>query len=303
MRPRNVYDIALYTYLLTLGGGEHRLCTKDTALLLGMSKKTLLEARRRLEMEGLIEVEKGQGQMGAVYRVRSVEECEEEWRRRRGEMRESVGVGESADGHGKPEKPDGESKEDTDGQLADRGQSPEAGAEMRDGSMYVGVRSVEVTDGLADEVMRSEQQWIETLCVKNRLTREQVEAMLREFVDTLQCDAVERKEMGDFKHHFSRWLKIEVAKRNNNSNNTYNTYGQQRRQDGGHGRQERGQTKQEQREEQIRRRKSDDIARLQRLSAKYGGGMQGGDRSEGGLRQSGGVHGGLESEGAAYPFK
>lgn len=339
MRPRNVYDIALYTYLLSLGDGEHRLCTKDTALLLGMSKKTLLEARRRLEMEGLIEVEKGQGQMGAMYRVRSVEECEEDWRRRREEMRGgSVEGGGGMGGHGMSEKPDGAVKVDgavkadggsallnsgiteeqwrraeeewvkNDGAVGEAAvqearKQKERAQEKKMEWKDVEERSVEVNDGLVDSVMREEQQWIETLCVKNRLTKEQTEAMLREFVDTLQCDAVERKEMRDFKHHFSRWLRIEIQKRNNN-NNAYNTYGQQRRQEGGQGKQWRGQTKQEQREEQVRRRKADDIARLQRLAARYGYSEKpGGGGAEGGLRQSGDVHAGLESEGATYPFK
>lgn len=246
-RPHNVYDVALYTYLLTHGGGRHRLCTRDMALVLGMSKRSLLDARRRLEIEGLIVVvEKGHGQLGAVYEV--------------------VGLDGGGDGNGgfkKPETPNGKHAEEDDCNdcreaVSHETKSAPTAAEDRAGEADARAHMGElrVDDALPDLIAETEKEWVGLCKKKMAMTEDEMKAKLVAFVDLLVCDGVRWKNIKEFKRHFNRWCRIS----NQDDTKTRKDGRRQEKQD--RPRQGGWKTKQEQREEQIRNRRAADYAAL-----------------------------------------
>lgn len=291
-RPHNVYDVALYCYLLSFGGGRHRLCTRDMSLLLGMSKRSLLDARRRLELEGLIVVEKGCGQKGGVYEVVGLDAVVGE-----GGMVSACEDFESFNedcesGHGMTLEPNGESDREgkngggTSRSTDEAGNSTDEAGDStdeaerermeRDAAEAVAHRGeLRVDDSLPERLMAEEKEWSELCCKKMAMKTDDMLERMRIFVDMLICDGVRWKRRRDMKRHFNRWLRQEndenlKYKRNEREKGKTESSGKWR-------------SKQEQREQQIRDRRAADYAMLMQASGRPCVGIGGREGAEAGV--------------------
>ena len=251
----------LYMYVLHLlnecGTDKVELTSRETELMLGMSRQTLAKAREGLVWMGLIEAEVKNGRNGScVYGIKQT--------------------------FGKTEGMVAETDGEAEGTVAMTEGKPSGTVAGTVAEVRLDVMKVD--DDMVEKVWRCQQGWIETVCMKKRMSPGVLREWMVKFVDTLQCDAVERKQVQDFMHHFNRWLDIEIDKQKQKTNGNKNI------------------SKSAQRDSEAEQRNAEAMGRIGALQAQWlaehgEGGTAEGSANTYAFSQR------LESQCADYPFK
>ena len=81
-----------------------------------------------------------------------------------------------------------------------------------------GKEKKEISDFI--EILKDSPQWIDSICMRNRLEKNELPAWLAEYELFCRCEGVGHDNLRDVMSHFSRWLPTRIRNHNQNSNDT-----------------------------------------------------------------------------------